>query len=419
MWRLAGLGLLLSCVLGLNHTENLRVFREAEVAQKQSGFLIDCFILPPRVAHNTAIVPWPYSHRHFNSTLQTNSPKKMYPPILVMWRPSKGSGSVEFLVSSSGPTREDWKTLKDWDMLENFVVNKQNKTERRRFNTPGDARLVALPSGELRIIYACTPKGEHFKMMYSDLQYSLRQNSLYVTMPFNYLYAKEEGERIPQKNWVPFKYSVGDVSMVFYIACISPHHILYPSPEGNATDVRSRWGWDVRTIPVITVAMTEAVGGGFPWGAQWGLPRGGTPPVLIDTPFGPRFLCFFHSSQNSLRPEPNSRVRTYFMGAYLFDPSPPFAVTHVSRVPIVPSLAYNRTEWPAQAWTYIDVVVFPEGAVLLDAQTVAVSMGHNDVRGMILLFNLSDYFFNHHLRSISSRVIIDRVSNAKISVSFS
>lgn len=303
-------------------------------------------------------------------------------------------------------------------MLENFAMNKRNKTERRRFYTPADGRLVALPSGELRIIYAWTPKGEHFKMIYSDLHYSLDLNALYVTMPLNYLYAKEEGERIPQKNWVPFKYSVGNASLVLYIACISPHHILYPSPEGNGTtDVRSRWGWEVRTIPVLTVAMTESSPSAFPW--AWGQPRGGTPPLLVDTPFGPRFLCFFHSSGNSLQPEPTSRIRTYFMGAYLYNPSPPFAVTHVSRVPIVPSLAYNRTEWPTSAWALIDVVVFPDGAVLLDARTVAVSLGHNDVRGMILLVNLSDYFFHQHLCNVSSKVIIDLFSNAKTSVSFS
>ena len=122
----------------------------------------------------------------------------------------------------------------------------------------------------------------------------------------------------------------------------------------------------------------------FTW--RWGHIRGGTPSVLITPPgaHGPKYLAFFHSQA---RPH-HKGVKTYFMGAYLFSPDPPFAITHVTPEPLVPpGHMYNETEL---GWTYpnLDFVVFPMGLVLLDAATLALSLGVNDNRCYIVEMGL-------------------------------
>lgn len=106
---------------------------------------------------------------------------------------------------------------------------------------------------------------------------------------------------------------------------------LLSSPSEAAT-------FEDRIVTLTTVAATvlDALETTWTWG--WPL-RGGTPAQLIQSPYGPKYLTFFHSSGRVL----SANIQTYFAGAYLFDPSPPFAITHVTRAPIVSNAMYNES----------------------------------------------------------------------------
>ena len=89
------------------------------------------------------------------------------------------------------------------------------------------------------------------------------------------------------------------------------------------------------------------------------------------------YLTFFHSSGHFNM----NIIYSYYMGAYLFQSTPPFAITHMSQEPIVHKTMYNETF----GWAYgnLDYVVFPMG-VVFDEQVINISYGKNDRDGWIL-----------------------------------
>jgi predicted GH43/DUF377 family glycosyl hydrolase len=162
------------------------------------------------------------------------------------------------------------------------------------------------------------------------------------------------------------------------------------APLPNGTELHHRFGWDVLTVPVETLYLT---GDSLDlW--DFGEPRGGTPPLMIDTPFGPKFITFFHSSGWFLA----QKIKTYFMGAYLLNPKPPYQITHFSRVPLVPRNYYSG---PFTS-RFIDYVIFPTGAFLVNHQRVAISLGRNDKEGVLAIIKLCDQFFKNHLRVVNN-----------------
>lgn len=144
--------------------------------------------------------------------------------------------------------------------------------------------------------------------------------------------------RGPEKNWTWF-FKDG----LFCVYVISPAHVVF--------EYRNRVS-KVFTTPGIDQY----------WG--WGELRGGSNPVLVDG----EYVAFVHSSQPWL-----GKKRRYFMGAYAFEPNPPFRITRVSRKPILIGSENDPRNLGAP------VVVFPCGAVFKDG-TWLVSMGINDCR---------------------------------------
>jgi predicted GH43/DUF377 family glycosyl hydrolase len=74
------------------------------------------------------------------------------------------------------------------------------------------------------------------------------------------------------------------------------------------------------------------------------------------------------------------------MGAYLFEATPPFRITHVTPNPIIPEPYYNET----YGWSYraMDYVIFPMSVVVRD-DVLYVSTGKNDRVGWMLTMNLT------------------------------
>jgi predicted GH43/DUF377 family glycosyl hydrolase len=147
-----------------------------------------------------------------------------------------------------------------------------------------------------------------------------------------------------QKNWCFFESQHDpDLHCVYYP---SPHEVVAFSQDGS--------GRFVAREPKMNWA--------------WGLPRGGTPPVLVDD----LYFSFFHSRLMT----PQKRFR-YFMGAYAFESAPPYRPKIVSRKPILAASVEDPNV------KTLPIVVFPCGAVFRSGEWW-VSLGVNDVKTALL-----------------------------------
>lgn len=137
-----------------------------------------------------------------------------------------------------------------------------------------------------------------------------------------------------EKNWVPFEYA----GQLFLSYNIEPH-IIFRRPFEN------------ETCELYTKSTTP-----LKW--KWGVVRGGTPAILING----KYLSVFHSSKAmcSLHSE-GKPSRHYFLGAYLFDGEPPFAIEKISPKPIIGRHFYIGKKYPSY-WAPIQAV-FPCGIV--------------------------------------------------------
>jgi len=113
-----------------------------------------------------------------------------------------------------------------------------------------------------------------------------------------------------------------------------------------------------------------------------GVPRGGTPCELVRTRHGPKYLSFFHSHGRFNHPA----ILTWYMGAYLFEAEPPFAVEYMSNEPLYPKALYDETEG---GWAYkaVDYIVYPLGFIVRNG-TVYLSVGKNDNSGWIIALDM-------------------------------
>ena len=422
-------------------------------AGAKDAFILECFFIP-YASNAPGMTPWLYSdprypHNNPNTTGRPN--------VLIAWRPMVYS--LNYIVMTSGPSKKDWQIIKPLDaiMRQPALDNSQQNTfylaaDPRLFPSPPSASIpqssATSSANQMasRFIYSCQFHGVHCKMCYSDLHYIYKdvqgkgpQDALVVVPPIHHLKPPLDcnttdcNPHWPQKNWSPFYYTPPQGrAVLLYIYSVNPHRILHGSIDGSISSVGNitaaaaqgiersgRWGWDVLSEPVRTVAMTEFVPQNESDGSLkdpvwiWGQMRGGSPPILVPTPFGEKFITFFHSSGWFL----SKALRTYFMGAYLFSPLPPFAITHISREPITPMVgkesfySYNfSTGQSGFSNRKLDYCIFPVGAVLLPADdVVAVSLGRNEAQGLILLLNISlgSAFFLDHLKKVDTTVILD------------
>lgn len=98
------------------------------------------------------------------------------------------------------------------------------------------------------------------------------------------------------------------------------------------------------------------------------------------------------------------RCATYFMGAYLFNPEPPFAITHISNEPLVPHRFYDET---LDGWAFrsIDYIVFPMNIIAVD-DLLFLSVGRNDRSGFLVKLNITGLVDS--LLPVTSDIILDR-----------
>lgn len=152
-----------------------------------------------------------------------------------------------------------------------------------------------------------------------------------------------------QKNWVFWNFE-GKLYCLFQC---HPSHLIYTPDSMKESD----W-WKI----------CETAAPRWPYGEI----RGGTSPV----PYEGNLLRFFHSS---LRNELGVPMHRYYIGCYLMEPKPPFAVVRVCKKPILygsevddltPQQRKECKHWKAN-------VVFPSGIVERDGHWI-LSIGEND-----------------------------------------
>lgn len=164
--------------------------------------------------------------------------------------------------------------------------------------------------------------------------------------------------------------------------CLKRYDPIYGG-NGGSTSLNKRdeknWLWFFHddlphliylTQPHTVVPFNSFMEAGTPYVTQeinklWmhGMPRGGTPPVLVEG----EYWSFFHSSTPWV-----GKKRRYHMGAYAFEAKPPFRITRMSSLPLLSGS--KRDKWNEGK----PLVVFPGGAVLKNG-TWLVVFGVNDL----------------------------------------
>ncbi|MGE0670155.1 MAG: hypothetical protein AB7O89_04400 [Parachlamydiales bacterium] len=150
-----------------------------------------------------------------------------------------------------------------------------------------------------------------------------------------------------EKNWTPFIYE-DELHLVYSLV---PHHIFKPV-----------WGTNSCVSACSSIGLVQ-------W--KWGVLRGGSQAFVVDG----EYLSFFHSSINMASVQSLGKViQHYFMGAYTFSAKPPFAITRMSKEPIIGKKFYNGVAY--KTWKPL-LVVFP-GGFIFNEKFIWVVYGRQD-----------------------------------------
>lgn len=206
--------------------------------------------------------------------------------------------------------------------------------------TAEDARLLTV-GNDLYLVYT-----DNIRMYLALLDFNGER--FFIKHQENLFYA--EGDTLRQeKNWVPFDYK-GRFLMAY---SLSPHRIIYPRIGKGGCKTMGL------SHPQIS------------W--NWGELKGGTPGILIDHQY---YLAIFHSTIKMTTVHSNGQeILHYFMGAYTFAKKPPFAITHISPMPLVAKGFYSGKIYTPY-WRPLHVV-FPCG-LLDDGSYLWITYGRQD-----------------------------------------
>jgi hypothetical protein len=293
------------------------------------------------------------------------------------------------------------------------LIEVYNHTTGARAHLVVEDIRVFLFEGTMHMAYNIHPRGSVKLFYYAALSYDKKMDMFYEDNRIRINIEHEAGHR-NQKNWSPFSvpllsHGTGETvserngssskhNALLFVYSIFPHRIVHVNETTSDPHVMN--AYTVCSTHITRPGLTAANRTSFErsiW--PWGEPRGGTQAELIDTPYGPKYLTFFHSSGRFVM----KWLQTYYMGAYLFDPTPPFAITHITPDPIIPNEFYNQT----YGWAYkrLDYIVFPMG-FLVRGDKIYMTTGKNDRAAWVVTFNKTAFFLS--LRPVQSETIVDR-----------
>lgn len=219
------------------------------------------------------------------------------------------------------------------------------------------------------------------------LHLNLSTMTMYARQPLSQINIVHESGARHQKNWSPFYYRDRENNQsnwnLFFIYSSTPHRIVSVNDSIYSPDLENEDGYHFGK-KVRANTQCETSNSQIQW--DYGEIRGGTQAELIENipGIGDKYLTFFHSSAHKFSP----RTSTYFLGAYLFDAKPPFAITHFSREPIVDFVMYNETF----GWCYKmgnpDYSIMPLSFVIRNNRTILLAWAKNVYSGRVTLLDL-------------------------------
>lgn len=331
---------------------------------QHDSFIMDSWKLPEYINMNAGMEDW-----HLDQHPSTTPSKTgQYGEVILAWY--IGYYATMFITMSTGLTKEDWRVVKDLDAIE--ILDRSKPYQRNGF-TSLDPRLY-FHNHHLYI--------EHFRhvgkrnyALYADrLHYDPSIDSLYVQPPARRFVIEGELGNRPQKNWAAFEYQSHNngKSSLLFVHSTNPHRILHQHNVEQSVNLN-----------MTTVYLTEHVPTpDLPVLWRYGELRGGSPAKLIHTSHGNRHLTFFHSQLLDSK----TSMLTYYMGAYLFQSRPPFAMTHITPDIIACKQCYD--EEFGVAYKALDFILFPMGFVVREhGEVLFVSVGRNDNSAYILKIN--------------------------------
>jgi predicted GH43/DUF377 family glycosyl hydrolase len=206
-----------------------------------------------------------------------------------------------------------------------------------------------------------------------DIFYNESSDELYSFPPVH-LRVGTKASNKHEKNWSPLVYQ----NSSYFVHWVRPHTILGAAASELDEVVIERRA-DNSTFSYLPLQRLYIGGSSSPiW--KWGTPHGGTNSLLVDTGiYGMKYVHIFHSQmvQYGLKV-------SYYIGAYLFDPMPPFNITHFAPQPLIPTPFYNESfGW---AFRSIDYIVFPMSLVEI-RDNLYFSTGYNDKGTWIVIFD--------------------------------
>ena len=331
----------------------------------------------------------------------------------------------------------------------------------RDYFSGGDGRFFTVDRTKLFLLYAQTTMKNKFEPHLTRFFYNQTDGSLYTYPSMEVrLNIDHEMSHHHQKNWAPFSYTVESIvknklteqnfifnsdttngtltvwdnTVVLFVYSIIPHRII----AGNSSMRIADQGLHIPYVKMHTVCLTQIDGfidtnysknsallnnntnnnsnntsssindipitGPFKWDPR-GQPRGGTPAIRVnETIYGPRYVVIFHSSCKGCN---YKGISTYFMGGYIFEVNPPFAITHITSEPIVPNAFYNESfGW---AFKNIDYIAFPMGlSINVTSDNMLVAAGKNDQRGWWIEMSLSGFIKS--LKTVKTTTILNKFS---------
>ena len=270
----------------------------------------------------------------------------------------------------------DWEVYKEGGNLE--LIDNEN-VHYSHFRA-SDARMYYYKDKLYAIFWQRTPQQE---MYVGELQVDIENNKLVVVKSPVKLSFSHESNQVTQKNWSPFIYdhtyegkgAPVSTSKVLYIYSAIPNQRIVHANESHDDGSRR-----AHTVAVTTMHKPDPRD---VWLTNFGAVHGGSNALLINTKYGPKYVTFYHSSANYMI----SWCGSYFMGAYLFDAQPPFAITHITTEPIVTPVLYNES---TEGWSFraVDYIMFPTSIFLLSDDILYLCLGHNDKSGWLMQFSL-------------------------------
>lgn len=227
-----------------------------------------------------------------------------------------------------------------------------------------DARIVVGPDGAIWIvfteaIYDAPPWKVRMRVARIAPGGDMFSAELRPMIRFGRNGLEDAGAHNSEKNWQLF--FVGE--RMFFSYRPYPHETFEVNPE--TMEVLGKW--DAKTVQ------------DYVW--QYGPLSGGTPPMH----WRGAFVSFYHGSL----PHPTKR-RRYFMGAYTFEPHPPFRVLEITPPLLRGSLNDDQSMDPPNH-PGLPIVVFPVGLIPAgdDRDRVLVALGVNDSYDALAEFNLA------------------------------